>query len=272
MDDTRVAPDVRSALHSMGYFWSVLYMTHIVCVWWMNGNMFHLHVNRMRYLFLRIRKFGHFAVVNGNQPFYPISALWLWCALTCRFRNEWNRRSQSDTYETRNKKSMYYIWKVKRSNVTEVRDQHLFRIRRYFGWLCIGSHNKENPRPLAYGNTASIKGTTTLTTKPNPLLLVGHIETCRVQYLCLGWWEFHQTSQFRGQRSRSWRNWYIIFDNIAISTCRTDSCRNVQLQYLCLGSWGFQRAKYFQGQSSRSWWNWSAISRLVGEIETWKVQ
>jgi hypothetical protein len=29
---------------------------------------------------------------------------------------------------------------------------------------------ESNPRPLAYGNTASIKGTTTLTTKPNPLL------------------------------------------------------------------------------------------------------
>jgi hypothetical protein len=42
----------------------------------------------------------------------------------------------------------------------------------------------------------------------------------------------------------------------------------VQVQYLWLGSWRFQRAKYFQGQSSRSWWNWSAISRLVGEIET----
>jgi hypothetical protein len=27
-----------------------------------------------------------------------------------------------------------------------------------------------NPRPLAYGNTASIEGTTTLTTTPNPLL------------------------------------------------------------------------------------------------------
>jgi hypothetical protein len=103
--------------------------------------------------------------------------------------------------------------------------------------------------------------------------LVGYIETCRVQYLCLGWWEFQQTSQFRGQRSRTWRNWYIIFDNIAISTCGTDTCWYVQVQYLCLGSWaGFQRAKYFLGQNSRSWWNWSAMSWLVGDIETWKVQ
>jgi hypothetical protein len=50
-----------------------------------------------------------------------------------------------------------------------------------FQWLCRVSHShmnevdwsqdrETNPRPLAYGNPASIKGTTTLTTKPNPLL------------------------------------------------------------------------------------------------------
>jgi hypothetical protein len=37
--------------------------------------------------------------------------------------------------------------------------------------LCASLDRESNPRPLAYGNTASIEGTTTLTTKPNPLLL-----------------------------------------------------------------------------------------------------
>jgi hypothetical protein len=36
--------------------------------------------------------------------------------------------------------------------------------------LNISLDRESNPRPLAYGNTASIKGTTTLTTKLSPLL------------------------------------------------------------------------------------------------------
>jgi hypothetical protein len=36
--------------------------------------------------------------------------------------------------------------------------------------ISLVSDRGSNPRPLAYGNSASIKGTTTLTTKPNPLL------------------------------------------------------------------------------------------------------
>jgi hypothetical protein len=37
-------------------------------------------------------------------------------------------------------------------------------------WAHRSLDRESNPRPLAYGNTASIEGTTTLTTKPNPLL------------------------------------------------------------------------------------------------------
>jgi hypothetical protein len=49
---------------------------------------------------------------------------------------------------------------------------------------------ESNPRPLAYGNTASIEGTTMLTTKPNPLLL--HVESARLAIegstnLCAKW-------------------------------------------------------------------------------------
>jgi hypothetical protein len=38
----------------------------------------------------------------------------------------------------------------------------------YVYYSCLD--RESNPRPLAYGNTASIEGTTMLTTKPNPLL------------------------------------------------------------------------------------------------------
>jgi hypothetical protein len=42
----------------------------------------------------------------------------------------------------------------------------------WWGWgsSCGSLDRESNPRPLAFGNTASIKGTSTLTTKPNPLL------------------------------------------------------------------------------------------------------
>jgi hypothetical protein len=49
---------------------------------------------------------------------------------------------------------------------------HLRHIEAVFATVNIfrSLDRESNPRPLAYGNTASIEGTTTLTTKPNPLL------------------------------------------------------------------------------------------------------
>jgi hypothetical protein len=44
---------------------------------------------------------------------------------------------------------------------------HVYHVHVY---LYRSLDRESNPRPLAYGNTASIEGTTTLTTKPNPLL------------------------------------------------------------------------------------------------------
>jgi hypothetical protein len=86
-------------------------------------------------------------------------------------------------------------------------------------------------------------------------LIILHISTCGTytnlpSSIFMFWVDEHSNkSQFRGQMSRSWRNWYVVFDKIAISICGTDTCRNVQAQYLCLGSWRFQRDKYFQGQT-----------------------
>jgi hypothetical protein len=67
--------------------------------------------------------------------------------------------------------------------------------------------------------------------------LAWQIETCQVQYVCMGSWEFQRASQFLGQRSRSWWNWYLISSNI--STSGRDRTMNSSNTYVWVHNHGY---------------------------------
>jgi hypothetical protein len=83
-----------------------------------------------------------------------------------------------------------------------------------------------NPRPLAYGNTASIEGTTTLTSKPNPLLSNRRFnDQGRTQGPSIPWWTIPQlsildpivlherpTEPFRMRLDRVWSNTSCLYN------------------------------------------------------------
>jgi hypothetical protein len=182
--------------------------------------MFHLYLKCFVLFYGMVNYLGE---ENNVLHFYWAHTGWYVPCITPAYWNEalffacqWNFRADSPRYSLyvlANKPCMGAIFTLVIRYKREIYHLQVGDIShtsgRYITYNTSGSLNRElNPRPPACGNTASIKGTTTLTTQPNPFYKIERSITRVVREI--PWWTTPKLKYFRSYSS-TWATFRTFF-------------------------------------------------------------